>query len=163
MFITAYVVFAVCTYLKSAIVKVLLHVLGREGTHQKSGLLGELEIDSLHGLGPAHLLEGLGVHVLSVLNVRANVLDFVLVLLGLVLLPSADELGHELLDLRDLSGLLVNEGDLVGSLLLLLLLLGELHRHLNEGLLVLSVVGVPPTDVLVGGLLEVAVTSVCRD
>mmetsp|Transcript_29989 Transcript_29989/g.59563 ORF Transcript_29989/g.59563 Transcript_29989/m.59563 type:complete len:784 (+) Transcript_29989:846-3197(+) len=43
----------------------------------------------------------------------------------------------------------------MGGLLLLDLVVGEHHGDLDEGLLILSVVGVPPADVLVGGLLEV--------
>ena len=145
---------------EAAILEMLLDVLGGEGAGQKSSHLGELEIDGLHGLGPSHLLEDLGLKVLATVDGGAKVLDLVLVLLGSVLLTAANKLGDDLLDLLNLSTLLVDEGDLVRGLLELELGIGELHGNLDETLLVLSVVGVPPPDVLVGGLGEVGLDVV---
>ena len=145
---------------ETAILEVLLDVLGGKRTDVKTGTLGNLEIDGLHGLLPTHLLEGLGGKVLARVDGGASVLDLVLVVLGLVLLTATNELGNNLLDLGDLATLLIDELDLEGGLLELLLLLGELHGNLDEGLLVLTVVGVTPTDVFIGSLVEMGLNVV---
>ena len=145
---------------ETAILEVLLDVLGRKRTDIQTGALGDLEIDGLHGLLPTHLLEGLGGKVLARVDGGASILDLVLVVLGLVLLTATNELGNDLLDLGDLATLLIDELDLEGGLLELLLLVGELHGNLDEGLLVLTVVGVTPADVFVGRLGEMGLNVV---
>jgi hypothetical protein len=77
---------------ETAILEVLLDVLGGKRADVKTGALGDLEIDGLHGLLPTHLLEGLGREVLARVDGGASVLDLVLVVLGLVLLASTNEL-----------------------------------------------------------------------
>ena len=145
---------------KTAILKVLLDILGGKRTDVETGTLSDLEIDGLHGLVPTHLLESLGRKVLARVDGGTSVLDLVLVLLGLVLLTAANKLSNDLLNLGDLSSFLIGELDLEGGLLKLLLLGSELHGDLDKRLLILTVVGVTPTDVLIGSLVEVALNVV---
>mmetsp|Transcript_14470 Transcript_14470/g.27591 ORF Transcript_14470/g.27591 Transcript_14470/m.27591 type:complete len:882 (+) Transcript_14470:386-3031(+) len=145
---------------QAAVLKVLLDVLGRERADVKAGPLGNLEIHRLHCLLPAHLLERLLGEVLAAVDGGSRVLDLVLVILGLVRLTATDQLRHNLLHLSDLTGLVVDELNLERLLLKLDLLVGELHGNLDETLLVLTVVGVPPPDVLIGSLVQVALNVV---
>mmetsp|Transcript_58803 Transcript_58803/g.127639 ORF Transcript_58803/g.127639 Transcript_58803/m.127639 type:complete len:399 (-) Transcript_58803:294-1490(-) len=140
---------------KTTILQVVLHVGRRKGTDVKTGTLGELGINGLAHLGPTiggKVLDG------AVALFASLVLHFVLVLLVLVLTSVSNELRHHSLGLAD-NSILVLPGDLERSLLLGLLLGGQLHGNLNERLLVLTV-SVSPSDVLVGGLVQVSLNVV---
>mmetsp|Transcript_10425 Transcript_10425/g.22096 ORF Transcript_10425/g.22096 Transcript_10425/m.22096 type:complete len:430 (-) Transcript_10425:1671-2960(-) len=145
---------------ETAILEMLLDILCRKRTDVKTSTLSDLEIDSLHCLLPTHLLQRLCGKVLAGVDSRASVLDLVLVLLGLVLLTATNKLGNNLLHLGDLARLIIDELDLEGGLLKLLLLGGELHGNLDKGLLILTIVGVTPSDILIRSLVEVALNVV---
>mmetsp|Transcript_2521 Transcript_2521/g.4014 ORF Transcript_2521/g.4014 Transcript_2521/m.4014 type:complete len:342 (+) Transcript_2521:888-1913(+) len=134
---------------KTAILQMLFDVLGGKRTDVKTGALGNLEIDSLHGLLPSHLLQSLLGQEVTVTHGGSKVADLILVFLGLVGLTTAHKLRDDLLDLGDLTTFIISELDLVRSLLQLFFLWAKLHCNLDERFLVLSVVGVTPTDVLV--------------
>mmetsp|Transcript_22096 Transcript_22096/g.37598 ORF Transcript_22096/g.37598 Transcript_22096/m.37598 type:complete len:759 (-) Transcript_22096:45-2321(-) len=142
------------------ILQMLFDVLGRQRTNVQTSTLSNLEIHSLHGLVPTHLLQSLGRQVFTRVHRGSSVPHFVLVILRLVGLTSSNKLRHNLLDLGDLSSLLIGKLDLEWGLLLLELLIGKLHSHLHQRLLVLSIVGISPSNVLVGGLVQVLLNVV---
>mmetsp|Transcript_3700 Transcript_3700/g.5375 ORF Transcript_3700/g.5375 Transcript_3700/m.5375 type:complete len:351 (-) Transcript_3700:1910-2962(-) len=140
--------------------QVLLDVLGGKRADVKTGALRDLHIDGLHGLVPTHFLQNLGAEVLSAVHGRSGVLDLVLKVLALVGFPSSNKLGNNLLYLGNLSSLVISERDLIRGLLKLQLGLSELQSDLDKRLLILTLVGVTPTDVLIGSLVQVLLNVV---
>mmetsp|Transcript_8622 Transcript_8622/g.12728 ORF Transcript_8622/g.12728 Transcript_8622/m.12728 type:complete len:380 (-) Transcript_8622:2091-3230(-) len=140
--------------------QVLLDILGGKRADVKTGALGDLHIDSLHSLVPTHLLQNLGTEVLSAVHGRSSVLDLILKVLALVRLPSTHKLGNDLLHLGNLSSLFISERDLIRGLLELQLVRSELQSDLDKRLLILTLVGVTPTDVLIGSLVQVLLNMV---
>ena len=141
---------------ETAAFQVLLDVLGGQRLDNHTSTLGNFEIDSLHGLLPTHLLESLGRQVVARVGGGSGVTDFVLVFLRFVLLTSAHQFSDDLLVLGDLTAVGVHELNFKGLFLEFQFFFRELHGNLHERFLVLSVVGKAPSNVFVGGLVQVA-------
>mmetsp|Transcript_1828 Transcript_1828/g.4233 ORF Transcript_1828/g.4233 Transcript_1828/m.4233 type:complete len:815 (+) Transcript_1828:652-3096(+) len=147
---------------KTTSLQVLFDVLLRKRLHHHTSKLSKLQIDSLHGFFPTHLLEGLGRQVFAVFDRGTSVLDLVLVFLALVELTATDKLGYDLLDLLDLTRCFVDNLDLVRLLLECKFFLGKLHSNLDKRFLILTTVGKAPTNVLIGRLVKVSLNVVER-
>mmetsp|Transcript_33499 Transcript_33499/g.81129 ORF Transcript_33499/g.81129 Transcript_33499/m.81129 type:complete len:211 (+) Transcript_33499:1106-1738(+) len=133
----------------------LFNVLGGQWADIQTSKLRNLEINCLAGLFPSHLFQSLGTKVLPAIGRGARVLDFVFVLLALVELASSNKFGDNLLDLLNLSRGFVNKCQFERLLLQRQFSISELHCHLNKTFLVLSTIGKSPTDVFIGGLVQV--------
>mmetsp|Transcript_25309 Transcript_25309/g.45842 ORF Transcript_25309/g.45842 Transcript_25309/m.45842 type:complete len:202 (-) Transcript_25309:262-867(-) len=140
---------------KTAIFQMRLNVLRRKRTHVKTSALGNLEISSLHGLVPTHLLQDLAWQKFTGINTGSSITDLIFVVLGLVDLTSTNKFTYNLLHLRNLASLIISKRNLIGGLLHLLFLGSKLHGYLNKTLLILTVVSITPTDVFIGGLTQV--------
>eukprot|EP00050_Salpingoeca_kvevrii_P005674 m.285049 g.285049 ORF g.285049 m.285049 type:complete len:376 (-) comp11283_c0_seq1:2481-3608(-) len=140
------------------ILEVLLDVVLGEGASVHALASLDLDVDNLHVLGEAHLLELLGAHPSAGIHGSVLPLDLVLVLSLLAGAATAREALDNLLDLLDVA-LLVHHlnDDRLGALGSLLL--GDGHRGLAETLLVLTTV-VTPADVLVGAAGQVLLNVV---
>mmetsp|Transcript_24668 Transcript_24668/g.44609 ORF Transcript_24668/g.44609 Transcript_24668/m.44609 type:complete len:584 (+) Transcript_24668:470-2221(+) len=141
--------------IQTTILQMLFNILGRKRADVKTSTLGNLHIDSFHSLVPSHFLKGLLRQVLSRVDTGSGITNLVFVFLALVGLTTSDKLSNNLLDLANLTTFLVRELDLERSLLELLLFGSELHRNLDKTFLVFTVVGVTPSNVLIGSLGEV--------
>mmetsp|Transcript_14675 Transcript_14675/g.22361 ORF Transcript_14675/g.22361 Transcript_14675/m.22361 type:complete len:273 (-) Transcript_14675:1957-2775(-) len=137
------------------IFKMLFDILCRQRTDIETGSLCDLQVNSLDCFFPSHLLQDLGREIFSRVNSGSCITDFVFVFLRLVLFSSSDQFDNDLLDLADLSCCVIGKLDFVWGLLKLFFFGGENHRYLDERFLVLSLVGISPSDVFIWRLVQV--------
>mmetsp|Transcript_17836 Transcript_17836/g.26011 ORF Transcript_17836/g.26011 Transcript_17836/m.26011 type:complete len:254 (-) Transcript_17836:2173-2934(-) len=141
--------------LKTNIAQLLLNIGGGQCADIQTSSLGIACINSLAVLVPSSHLEDF---VVQVTLITTLVFHLILILLVFVLAPGTSQFTDNLIGLA-LHTTLVRPVHLKLLLLKLLLLLSQNHTNLDQRLLVLTI-GIPPANVLIGGLVQVCLNVV---